>query len=406
MNYSKIAQTALINDKPEWKFKKNILNFLFAKMFDRMLIYPQIWEDPEVDIEALQIRNTDDIVAIASGGCNLLNMLTEQPNSIRGLDLCRAHLALNSLKITALSKLENHDDFFDFFGFANHSKNLNTYEKFLKPDLSEDDRLFWESRVLFRKRISMFSRNFYSFGALGNFIGAAHFIARMSGVNLAEVLNAKTLEEQKMFYEENLKNFFSSTILKILLRSPLALFGLGIPPSQFRKLKGKNELHQVLQERVNRLCCNYDVSDNYFAWQAFGRKYDTEHRKAIPRYLEKRHFNILKKEVRKITLHQKTITQYLSGLPNNSLDCFVLLDAQDWMNSLQLNQLWYEIDRTSRQGGRVIFRTAGSDNLVKRNVGEFILSKWEYSIEKSNYFHKKDRSAIYGGFHLMEKTGT
>ena len=154
------------------------------------------------------------------------------------------------------------------------------------------------------------------------------------------------------------------------------------------------------------MCCNYDVSDNYFAWQAFGRKYDTEYRKAIPRYLEKRHFNILKKEVRKITLHQKTITQYLSGLPNNSLDCFVLLDAQDWMNSLQLNQLWYEIDRTSRQGGRVIFRTADSDNLVKRNVGEFILSKWEYSIEKSNYFHKKDRSAIYGGFHLMEKTGT
>ena len=57
MNYSKIAQTALINDKPEWKFKKNILNFLFAKMFDGMLIYPKFGEDPEVDIEALQIRN-------------------------------------------------------------------------------------------------------------------------------------------------------------------------------------------------------------------------------------------------------------------------------------------------------------------------------------------------------------
>ena len=98
--------------------------------------------------------------------------------------------------------------FLIFLALANHSKNLNTYEKFLKADLSEDDRLFWESRVLFRKRISMFSRNFYSFGALWEFHGAAHFIARMSGINLAEVLNAKTLEEQKMFYEENLKISF------------------------------------------------------------------------------------------------------------------------------------------------------------------------------------------------------
>ena len=169
-------------------------------MFDRMLIYPQIWEDPEVDIEALQIRNTDDIVAIASGGCNLLNMLTEQPNSIRGLDLCRSHLALNSLKITALSKLENHDEFFDFFGFANHSKNLNTYEKFLKPDLSEDDRLFWESRVLLEKNKYVFKKFLFIWCAIHR---GGSFIARMSGINLAEVLNAKTLEEQKMFYEES-----------------------------------------------------------------------------------------------------------------------------------------------------------------------------------------------------------
>ena len=151
----------------------------------------------------------------------------------------------------------------------------------------------------------------------------------MSGINLAEVLNAKTLEEQKMFYEENLKNFFFEHNIKNFVKKPFGFVWVGDTPFPISEVKGKGELHQVLQERVNRLCCNYDVSDNYFAWQAFGRKYDTEHRKAIPRYLEKRHFNILKREVRKITLHQKTITQYLSGLPNNSLDCFVLLDAQD-----------------------------------------------------------------------------
>ncbi len=40
---------------------------LFARLFTG-LVYPQIWEDPEVDMAALEIRPGDRIVTIASGG--------------------------------------------------------------------------------------------------------------------------------------------------------------------------------------------------------------------------------------------------------------------------------------------------------------------------------------------------
>ena len=93
MEYQKIARDAVYNGEIETKSSRRVWDYLFSNMFNNVMIYPQIWEDPEVDLEALEIQGSDDIVAIASGGCNLLNMLTENPNSITGVDLCRAHLA-------------------------------------------------------------------------------------------------------------------------------------------------------------------------------------------------------------------------------------------------------------------------------------------------------------------------
>ena len=403
MEYQKIARDAVYNGEIETKSSRRIWDYLFSNMFNNVMIYPQIWEDPEVDLEALEIQGSDDIVAIASGGCNLLNMLTENPNSITGVDLCRAHLALNSLKQTAFSKMDFYEDFFEFFGKADSEKNLALYKENLKPFLSKEDQRYWDSRVFFRKRITAFSRNFYRYGALGNFIGFAHFASKLFGVDPSGILKSSNLSEQKAFYEANLKTILFHPLVRFFLKSPLALFGLGIPASQFQKLRGDREMFEVISNRLERLACNYSIKDNYFAWQAFGRKYDTQYKVAIPRYLKKEYFELLKQQIQKISMHQITMTQFLKNKSEKSLDGYVLLDAQDWMDTSQLNELWYEIDRTSKLGARVIFRTAAEDNLVKTAISPGVLANWKYCKEKSQRLYEKDRSAIYGGFHLMKK---
>jgi S-adenosylmethionine-diacylglycerol 3-amino-3-carboxypropyl transferase len=83
-----------------------------------------------------------------------------------------------------------------------------------------------------------------------------------------------------------------------------------------------------------------------------------------------------------------------------SLDAYVLLDAQDWMSDEILNELWREIERTARPGARVIFRTAGEDSILRGRVPEQILSKFSYDSETCRALTAKDRSSIYGGFHL------
>jgi S-adenosylmethionine-diacylglycerol 3-amino-3-carboxypropyl transferase len=45
---------------------------VFTRAFQD-LVYPQIWEDPAVDLEALELDPTCHVVAIASAGCNVLS---------------------------------------------------------------------------------------------------------------------------------------------------------------------------------------------------------------------------------------------------------------------------------------------------------------------------------------------
>jgi S-adenosylmethionine-diacylglycerol 3-amino-3-carboxypropyl transferase len=94
------------------------------------------------------------------------------------------------------------------------------------------------------------------------------------------------------------------------------------------------------------------------------------------------------------------MTEYLQRHGDRSIDCFVLLDAQDWMTGGDLALLWTEITRTARPRARAIFRTAAENNLLYGRVPGQILSRWRYDEGYCRDLARRDRSSIYGGFHL------
>src|SRR5262245_15896851 len=86
---------------------KGIQERLFTLAFSG-LVYPQIWEDPVVDLEALKLKDGEHLVAIASGGCNILSYLTAADVRITAVDLNPAHIALNKLKLAAAQHLADY----------------------------------------------------------------------------------------------------------------------------------------------------------------------------------------------------------------------------------------------------------------------------------------------------------
>lgn len=385
--------------------KKGILERLFTLSF-RGFVYPQIWEDPEVDIEALKIDKTTRIMTIASGGCNIMNYLTESPERVKAIDLNPAHVALARLKIAAIKHLPDYESFFLFFGHANDKRNIENYDKYIAPHLDSFSRKYWEKWTLFRgRRINYFTKNLYQFGLLGRFISAVHFLAKIYGEDPSQILTAKTQKEQGEIFDRTLGPIFDKPFVRKICSMPPSLYGLGIPPSQFDDLKGDAEMADVLKARLRRLAVEFPIEDNYFAWQAFGRGYDIKNKKAIPRYLSEANYERLKANADKVEVHHTTITGFLQSQPADNLDCYVFLDAQDWMNDAQLTDLWREVSRTARQGARVIFRTAGEDSPLPGSVPAEILGLFHYDPSLSPKAVMKDRSSIYGGFHVYTYGG-
>lgn len=387
--------------------KRGALERLFTLMFQGF-VYNQIWEDPVVDLDALELKPHHRLITIASGGCNVLNYLVAGPKEVIAIDLNENHIALTKLKLQALQHLPDHESFFRFFGHAKDKENELAFDNFLVQRLDPETRRYWEKRAPLRgRRITMFARNLYRFGLLGRFIGILHAIARLHGKRLEDILSSKTPEEQRAHFERTIAPLFDNRLVRFLSRMPVTYYGLGIPPAQYDELKASAKDGNpvtTLRERVERLACDFPISENYFAWQAFGRGYDVEARGAVPPYLKAENYEAIKSRAGSVQVRHASMTDFLKGQPARSLHRYVLLDAQDWMTAEQMTALWTEIDRTAHgEDARVIFRTAGQDSPLPRKIPPDLLSHWHYLERESRALHAKDRSSIYGGFHIYAR---
>ena len=226
------------------------------------------------------------------------------------------------------------------------------------------------------------------------------------GGDLSKVANAKNLQEQNDLFEQYIAPVFETRLFRFIANQPIALYSLGIPLSQFSELKAdaKNGIHLLFKERMRHLACDFPIEENCFAQQAFARRYDTSIQSALPMYLQEQYFSTLRKNIDRVHGHHTTLTEFLSKQTKASMDAYVFLDAQDWMDELQITQLWEQVNRTAAPGAKVIFRTGGSISPLEKKLPSSILSSWSTDPNYNRHLYATDRSAIYGGVHLYKKT--
>lgn len=379
---------------------------LFGLLFSG-LVYAQIWEDPEVDMEAMDLSEGHRIVTIGSGGCNMLAYLSRRPGSIDVVDLNPNHVALNRLKLAAFRHLPDHGAVTRLLSGANQATNTRLYDQHVAPRLDAATRAYWQKRGLTgRRRIDVFNGNIYRTGLLGRFIGLGHLLARLHGVRLEELAQARSLRDQRLFFDTRIAPLFDQPLVRFLTARKSSLFGLGIPPQQYDELaslSANGSIAPVLRHRLEKLICHFPLRENYFTWQAFMRRYPRPEEGVLPTYLQQQNYEAIRASVDRVTVHHESVTELLAVKPAASVDRVVLLDAQDWMTDQQLTALWTEITRTAAPSARVIFRTAAEQSVLDGRLPPSLLDRWTYQEQRSTTLNAQDRSAIYGGFHIYEK---
>lgn len=375
----------------------------------RGFVYNQIWEDPRVDAAALDLSPGMRLLSICSGGCNVLNYLVHEPETVTAVDVNEHHFRLTGLKVTAAQRLDDYEAFYRLFGMGCGLENLRVYEAEIRRHLAPDTRAYWDRRRWMggrpgARRIETLARGLYNASRLGACMKGLQGFHRMLFPDPRILLEARDLEEQAFFFDRVVAPAFDVRLVRWAIRRMLFGFNLGIPPRQHSALlqDALGDLVGLFRSRVRRLLCDFPIRSNYFAWQALARSYDHERREAVPDYLKQEHFDTVRRHAGRVRVHNVSLNGYLKYRPENALDAFVLLDAQDWMPPEGIARLWAEILRVGTPGARIVFRTAGSRSPLETALPSAVRRRLIYHSRTSKALHAQDRSGIYGMFHLYE----
>jgi S-adenosylmethionine-diacylglycerol 3-amino-3-carboxypropyl transferase len=311
---------------------------------------------------------------------------------------------LLKLKVAGLRAFPEYSDFWRFFGEGASASNAGLYRDRLRPILDPSARKFWDERDLRgRPRYGYFTDGFYRHGTLGHFIGFAHRLAKLAGIDLAALLSEMRDSPSRLDALDRLHRLFHSPLARLLTRTPALLFSLGIPPQQRSLLGGDAPLNEVLHQRLLRLIDVYPNETNYFAWQALQRRYIGPKDQCLPLYLQQRQFERMRAGAGLIIPVHANLRVFLESLPARQIDALVLLDSQDWMASEEIRALWDAIDRAGKDTVRVIFRTAGAESPLESPELSALQQTWQRDPERSAIGFDRDRSGIYGGFHCYAR---
>jgi S-adenosylmethionine-diacylglycerol 3-amino-3-carboxypropyl transferase len=370
---------------------------LFDLILNNRLIYNTCWEDPRVDRELLRLTPESRVVAITSAGCNVLDYLLDGPAAIRAVDVNFRQNAVLALKM-ALLNAGDHQALFALFGNGGVPGYRDIYAS-LRPQLPVWAQRFWDEKIGFFNPKGV-RRSFYWRGAAGDFAWAFHRLLLNGKKSLAlALLEAGSLAEQKRVYEHLEPRLFGRGI-NWLLRQPGTMAFIGVPTPQLRLIEHRypGGLGGFVRDKLRQVFTEVPIWDNYF-WRVYVTGSYTGD--CCPSYLSPRNFPVLRQRLDRIKVHTCTVTEFLQAHPGE-YSHFVLLDHQDWLawhDTAALLEEWRQIFRNSRQGAKILFRSAGPDLSF---LPEPVKAKLRFFPELTQPLHRRDRVGTYGSLHLAE----
>jgi S-adenosylmethionine-diacylglycerol 3-amino-3-carboxypropyl transferase len=317
----------------------------------RGLVYPQIWEDPRVDLEALQLSPPSRVVTIASGGCNVMSYLAGDPEQIVAVDLNATHVALNKLKLAALRHLPD-----TRHSCASSARPTRRPMSTLTTDTcaaisTTPPSPTGKAPTCFgRRRVTRFAAGFHRFGLLGRFIWRRtparppvrqrprRRCCRAQSRGAAAISSAPNWRRCST----------SGSCADCWATACPSTASASRRPNTSSLSDGAATAADVVRARLEKLACDFDLADNYFAWQAFNAPTRRPVQGPLPPYLQADTFRGDPRSRAPRARRADLADRIPDAQPAASLDRYVLLDAQDWMSDQDLTRLWQQITRTAR----------------------------------------------------------
>ena len=354
-----------------------------------LIRYSQCWEDTEVLLEALDIRENDVCLGILSAGDNVFSMLTKNPEKIVALDISFPQVALVKLKMEAFKRF-SYEEMLKFIGVKESDKRAEMYEK-IRENLEEKVREYWDfnkeavqNGVIHMGKFEKFFRLFRK-----RILPFVHSKKRVE-----EFLSEKSETERIDYYNKKWNNFRWKMMFKLFFSNYIVgKFGRD---KEFFKYVEK-DISKVMTERSRYASCELSPYENPYLNYILTGNYRSD---CLPYVLREENFEKINKSLHKIEIVQSSMEEYLDGT-DLKINRFNLSDIFEYMSLGNYEKLMEKIYEKSADEAKLVYWNL----VVERNAG-LIKDRKEKRFERlerlDKELHKKDKTFFYTDF-VVEK---
>ncbi|KAJ1869793.1 hypothetical protein LPJ55_005120 [Coemansia sp. RSA 990] len=382
-------------------------------------IYGFTWEDPQADLDVLDLQKGDSLLIITSAGDNALAYAANTPDiTLHCVDMnpCQNHLL--ELKLAALQIL-SFGEFWEMFGkgvLADFPYVLDTQ---LSAHLSPAAYQFWRSHTetfspassasWWDKLLPVRRRNLYTTGYSGLALQCFRVIARVLGIShdLHKIANASSLQEQVDIWRSRVGSKLLSPLSIRFLDNPVAMWQLlGVPVSQWNMLRGEGSMSQYVRDTIEPVAASMSFNnENYFYHLVINQQYSP---KCCPDYLTMAGFTKLQSLLNSahqttFHIHTSTILDTLQSLAPEELTKAVIMDHMDWFSPEEAAAEIEALKRALKRGGFVLWRSAARSPWYAESFASHGFSVEPISVRQPNTLIPLDRVNMYASFYKATK---
>ena len=305
-------------------------------------------EDYFTEVRALDLKQGDSLLCIASAGEIPLNIASYAALSVFAVDTSREQLFLSKLKYEAASHLEplRAAQFLGYMEMDDYERE-RLYQKEICPHLEIDVNNFWI------KNGDAIKLGVIHAGRYEKYIQKVSYIFRMiiGEKNLHRLLECTSSHEQEEIFERYIQGQLLRFIFKTAFH-PLIYKNRGMDPAALRH--STTRMSDFFLQRFKSFCCNTLARNNYyFQFTFFGKVLYPD---ALPAFIGPDTHQTFLKNKDGIAFRLNSIQKVLNENSQGKFNKIQLSNIGDWMSENDIIDLYKMIQDKTLPGAKILFR--------------------------------------------------
>lgn len=334
--------------------------------------------------EALEpVASGGRLLSIASAGDNALALLTLDPAEVWAVDLSASQLACVALRVAAFRELD-YGALLAFLGVEPADDRVETYHR-LRARLTEEHAAFWDAHqdivqggVIHGGKFERYFRTFRRW-----VLPLVH-----SRRSVEELLTPRDAAERERFYADRWDTWGWRALFRVFF-SRAVMGKMGRDPEFFAHVDGP--VADRILARTRYAMTAIPTADNPYLAYTLAGNFSAG---ALPRYLERRHFEAIRARLDRLHLARVPADQ-----AEGTFDGFNLSDIFEYMDPLEHERCYGRLLDRARPGALLVYWNM----LAPRAIPGSVERRARALTERASALHARDRAWFYQRLHVDQK---